>query len=88
MVANSCAPHRADRGPTAMPLFPKIGTLANPESKYHISDNFYKKIFDNYLQTTDVKKIDAGGGMIHGEAKDFVDDKSRKIIFSSNERAC
>ena len=54
----------------------------NPESKYHISENFYKKVFDNYLQTTDVKKIDAGGGMIHGEAKDFVDDKSRKIILA------
>ena len=59
-----------------------LGRMKNPESKYHISENFYKKTFDNYLQTTDVKKIDAGGGMIHGEVKDFVDDKSRKIILA------
>ena len=59
-----------------------LSGMKNPESKYHISENFYKKIFDNYLQTTDVKKIDAGGGMIHGEVKDFADDKSRKIILA------
>jgi hemerythrin len=35
----------------------------------------------------DVKKIDIGGGMIHGEAKDFKGDKSKKIILAHVNRS-
>jgi hemerythrin len=34
------------------------------------------------LQPVDVKKVDAGGGIIHGHALDFQGDGSRKVIFS------
>ncbi len=34
----------------------------------------------------DLKKIDIGGGMIHGHAEDFRDDLSRKIILSHKEK--
>ncbi len=30
----------------------------------------------------DVKKVDAGGGLIHGNAGDFLDDRSRRILLS------
>jgi len=35
-----------------------------------------------YLKEADVKKIDAGGGMIHGDATDFMGDESGRILLS------
>ncbi|QWD89960.1 MBL fold metallo-hydrolase [Polynucleobacter sp. MWH-Braz-FAM2G] len=35
-----------------------------------------------YLETVDVKKIDIGGGLIHGVAKDFSEDESSKLILA------
>ncbi len=37
---------------------------------------------ENYHEAADLKKIDIGGGMIHGESEDFANDKSEKIIFA------
>ena len=36
----------------------------------------------NFFCKADIKKIDIGGGVIHGRAEDFVIDKSSKIILS------
>lgn len=47
-----------------------------------ISKEYCQEVKDNYLQTTSLKKVDAGGGMIHGEAIDFVNDQTDKIIIS------
>ena len=38
-----------------------------------------KQVKKNYLFESDVKKIDIGGGMIHGMAKDFEEDNSKKV---------
>jgi len=35
-----------------------------------------------YMVPVDLKKIDVGGGLIHGEAKDFRDDKSTRILLA------
>jgi len=35
-----------------------------------------------YLVPTDLKKIDVGGGMIHGEARDFRNDTSTRILLA------
>ncbi len=35
-----------------------------------------------YLAAYDLKKIDIGGGLIHGEAKDFKEDKSARILLA------
>ncbi len=35
-----------------------------------------------YLVPADLKKIDIGGGMIHGEAKDFKTDTSKRILLA------
>jgi len=52
-----------------------------------ISRNFYNKTKKTYLEHADIKKIDIGGGMIHGCAKDFKEDTTNKIILahSGNE---
>ncbi|WP_043743909.1 bacteriohemerythrin [Paramagnetospirillum magneticum] len=47
-----------------------------------ISQTMYDKVAADYLVPADVKKIDVGGGMIHGDAYDFRDDKSGKIILA------
>ncbi len=42
----------------------------------------YDKVIEDYLQPADLKKIDIGGGLIHGNAEDFIEDQSKKIILS------
>ncbi|MBF0274256.1 MAG: response regulator [Nitrospinae bacterium] len=46
------------------------------------SSAFYQTVKENYLTPVTLKKIDAGGGMIHGVATDFKSDKSNKIILA------
>jgi len=36
----------------------------------------------DYLAPADLKKVDIGGGMIHGMAADFADDTSGRLLFS------
>lgn len=47
-----------------------------------ISRAFYEEVKQTYLTKTDLKKLDIGGGMIHGAAVDFRDDESDKIILA------
>ncbi|MBF0587755.1 MAG: MBL fold metallo-hydrolase [Magnetococcales bacterium] len=47
-----------------------------------ISQDYFNRVRDEYLIPADIKKIDIGGGMIHGVAKDFTEDQSKKIILS------
>ena len=51
-----------------------------------ISQEFFDKIKKQYSIAADVKKIDIGGGMIHGQAIDFADDKSDRIVLSHTGR--
>ncbi len=47
-----------------------------------ISPEFAERVKRSYLEPVDVKKIDIGGGMIHGAAKDFRADSSKKIVLA------
>ncbi len=47
-----------------------------------ISRAFYDKVMAGYATPVDIKKLDVGGGLIHGQAEDFRDDLSSKIILS------
>ncbi|MBU2510165.1 bacteriohemerythrin [bacterium] len=47
-----------------------------------ISKSFLEKIKADYSQPCQIKKLDIGGGMIHGKAIDFIDDTSDRIILS------
>ncbi len=51
-----------------------------------ISKRLLKKVKKGYLRPVDVKKIDAGGGLIHGNAAAFAADKSKKILLSHREK--
>jgi hemerythrin len=53
----------------------------NPDAP-GISREYCNEIKEQYLKKANVKKIDAGGGLIHGEPEDFSDDPSDKIILS------
>lgn len=47
-----------------------------------ISQQYYDSTRDMYLTPVDLKKIDIGGGMIHGEVEDFSEDQSNKIVLA------
>lgn len=47
-----------------------------------ISQHDYNSTREMYLTPVDLKKIDIGGGMIHGEVRDFKEDKSKKIVLA------
>ncbi|MBF0212414.1 MAG: cyclic nucleotide-binding domain-containing protein [Magnetococcales bacterium] len=47
-----------------------------------ISRSFFETVRENYLIPADLKKIDIGGGMIHGQARDYRHDRSEKIVFA------
>jgi len=51
-----------------------------------ISREWFDEIWYGYLQKADLKKIDVGGGFVHGEAEDFRDDPSETILLSHTDR--
>ncbi|OQX29105.1 MAG: hypothetical protein B0D92_05520 [Spirochaeta sp. LUC14_002_19_P3] len=59
--------------------------ITNLADKGHVNPQTIEKVFSNYYRQCDLKKIDAGGGLIHGETEDFKDDKSAKILLSHTE---
>ncbi|MBF0448972.1 MAG: bacteriohemerythrin [Magnetococcales bacterium] len=60
--------------------------VTEDETKPGMSPGDYKSIVRDYLTPADLKKIDVGGGMIHGEAEDFKGDRSHKIILGHLSR--
>lgn len=60
-------------------LFRMVTT--DPE-KNGISPEGAEAVRRSYLEPANIKKLDIGGGLIHGEARDFIDDKSDKIILA------
>jgi hemerythrin len=51
-----------------------------------ISAEWNRQIQEAYLTKVDLKKIDIGGGMIHGMAEDFKEDQSNLIVLSHTAR--
>lgn len=52
------------------------------DEEQHFLISRYKHVWYNYFRAVNVKKIDANGGLIHGEIEDFKSDQSEKIIVS------
>ncbi len=48
--------------------------------------SFMNKVKEDYLIPADLKKLDIGGGMIHGFAKDFREDKSSHLVLAHIDR--
>jgi hemerythrin len=63
------------------------GFQKNDETADGISDSLRTSYTKRLLEPVDVKKIDAGGGMIHGNALDFKDDPSGSIFISHKSSA-
>jgi hemerythrin len=51
-------------------------------SRPGVSRTMVQRVVSDYLRPADVKKLDIGGGLIHGCAADFRSDKSGKIILA------
>lgn len=60
--------------------------IVDNEDQFGVSQDFYDKTIQAYSQAVDIKKIDIGGGMIHGNYKNFKNDKSDKIILGHNDQ--
>ncbi|NQU63498.1 MAG: cyclic nucleotide-binding domain-containing protein, partial [SAR324 cluster bacterium] len=58
------------------------GMIVSGNKEPGISRKFFNQIKNSYLEPADLKKLDIGGGMIHGVAADFSDDNSGKIVLS------
>jgi len=52
------------------------------KKKPGISRNFFNRVQKAYLEPANLKKLDIGGGLIHGQVADFSSDQSDKIILS------
>lgn len=58
------------------------GMITDDPARDGISQDAFDTVWRCYLTPVDLKKIDAGAGHIHGEAEDFINDASGKIILS------
>ncbi len=58
------------------------GMITDDDSQPGISQDYFDQIRFQYLEKANIKKIDAGGGLIHGMVEDFIDDASDKLIVS------
>ncbi len=56
--------------------------ISEDECEPGLSREMFNTVARNYALETDVKKVDAGGGIIHGNAEDFRTDGSKKLILS------
>ena len=61
--------------------------VSKEEGDGGVSQAFHDRVIEQYLTPADVKKLDVGGGLIHGQAEDFRDDRSGKIILSHTAHA-
>jgi hemerythrin len=73
----SCA-HFADV--VALPTLKKM--ITDDPNENGVSKEFYNRVKKEYLEPATIKKIDIGGGMIHGSAEDFVNDTSERLLLS------
>ncbi|MEN8261013.1 MAG: bacteriohemerythrin [Pseudomonadota bacterium] len=62
------------------------GMITDRKAASGISSKLYSQIKETYATPVNLKKVDIGGGMIHGSAVDFRDDLSDKLILSHTER--
>ncbi|MBL8518290.1 MAG: cyclic nucleotide-binding domain-containing protein [Betaproteobacteria bacterium] len=60
--------------------------VTDDPDKPGISQALHDRVVAAYAEPADIKKIDIGGGMIHGEARDFTWDMSKKLILAHTAR--
>jgi hemerythrin len=60
--------------------------IENFKNSSVISDDFADKIRRDYHIKCDIKKVDIGGGLIHGEMEDFKSDDSKLLLLSHTSK--
>ncbi len=65
---------------TALPVLEKMAS--NSHRHPPISEAFLKRIKVDYQTPADIKKLDIGGGAIHGRAEDFAGDASGRLVLA------
>ncbi len=60
--------------------------ITGDDSESGITQEYFDSVKEQYLVPVDLKKIDIGGGLVHGAAEDFIDDTSGKILLSHTAR--
>ncbi|MBF0324719.1 MAG: bacteriohemerythrin [Alphaproteobacteria bacterium] len=63
------------------------GFVTDDETKPGLSQAALDQVVANYHEPADIKKVDIGGGMIHGVATDFIADTSGKILLAHTAQA-
>lgn len=58
------------------------GMIVQGSSEPGVTLEMYNSVAKSYSEPADIKKLDAGGGMIHGNAEDFKADISKRLILS------
>ena len=58
------------------------GMITEDPQSPGISKKMFEDTREDYLKSVQLKKIDIGGGLIHGKAEDFIEDGSEKIVLS------
>jgi len=61
--------------------------VAKDSSHEGVSQDFFDKVKTDYFIPADIKKIDIEGGLIHGQAKDFDEDKSEEVILAHTSKS-
>ncbi|MEN7551409.1 MBL fold metallo-hydrolase [Rapidithrix thailandica] len=64
----------------SMRVFKKM--IATKPDEPGISPEDFNQIQELYSQKVDLKKVDVGGGMIHGDAVDYLQDPSEKLVLA------
>ena len=64
----------------------KLRTMRGDDDTPGLSEKFFEKVKADYSIPADVKKIDVGGGLIHGVVEDFRTDESGKIVLAHTSR--
>lgn len=65
--------------------FEVLDKMAGKKDGSEVSQSFIEEVKQRYLAPADIKKLDVGGGMIHGNALDFSQDGSQKIILAHRD---
>jgi len=58
------------------------GMVSDQQEMPGLSQQTFERVRAAYLTPYDLKKIDIGGGMVHGNAKDFQEDASIRLLIS------
>lgn len=64
----------------------ELENLIDSDKDEILSRQWLWDLYNRYFEPVDLKKIDAGGGVVHGESEDFLEDRSQKIVLSHLNR--